>query len=114
MSYLAEKNKLTEQNEAEIKLQELNSRRKQLSQECSFHHKTLDEEYEAFYDEHPEYKPKPRAKSEISEEDCEYDEGRFSSCKRIIYEYENKDRKIVTWERVPRKTSGMADCSCCL
>ena len=74
----------------------------------------LSSEFADFYKKYPQAKPKKTAKPKKSgtvKIDC-MNPSKHSACESAIYTYKNGNRRIVTWERVPKekKVKGVADC----
>jgi len=95
-------------------LKELRHKRKMVAQGCRDRQLVLEAEFRDFYNLYPKYKPKKREKPSKSEEVFSCTDSRFANCKAIIFNYPNKDRKTITWEKVPRykKSKGVSDGGC--
>jgi hypothetical protein len=112
------KEKSPEEIRALEMLKDLRRKRKKIAEGCRVQQVVLDAEFKDFYALYPEYKPKEKEKPHRSDEEIACSDPRFSDCKITVYDYSNKDRRTVTWEKVPRqkKSKGVNDgygCSRC-
>jgi len=91
-----DKSKLKVLSMAELELQNLRDRRKLLGEECSLKRQNIDAELETFYTKHPQLRPAPRPRPQVSpKEEVPCTEERFASCDAVVYDYDNGNRRIV-------------------
>ena len=91
----------------EYDYKKLKMHRKSIADLCRDEHQKLDAAFEDFYNRNPAYRPTPKAQPMLTPPipvGCSED--RFFSCEKIIYDYPNGNRKIVTWEKVPKTNNG--------